>query len=44
MNTVWINRAGVKPDPNLPVPDYQIKSLLEIPALLAGKSGAALAK
>lgn len=35
LNTVWVNRAGVPPDPNLPKPLYQIKSLLELPGLLS---------
>ncbi len=33
MRTVWINRAGAAPDPQLPRPDYMIRSLLELPAL-----------
>lgn len=36
MTTVWINRAGIEPDPALNPPDYQIKNLLELPALLEG--------
>ena len=36
MTTVWINRAGLAPDPALRRPDYDIKSLLELPALLEG--------
>ena len=34
MTTVWINRTGLDPDPTLNPPDYQIKTLLELPALL----------
>lgn len=36
MTTVWINRAGLPADPALRQPDYQVKSLLELPALLDG--------
>ena len=36
MSTVWINRTGVEPDPNLLAPDYRIASLLELPALIDG--------
>ena len=33
MATVWINRAGVEPDPSLPQPDYRISSLLDLEKL-----------
>ena len=36
MRTVWINRLGAAVDPGLRAPDYEIGSLLELPALLAG--------
>ena len=36
MHSVWINRAKTPLDPQLPSPSFQIASLLEIPALLAG--------
>jgi 2-haloalkanoic acid dehalogenase type II len=36
INPVWINRDGRPLDPELPAPDHQISSLLELPALLAG--------
>ena len=32
---VWINRAAAPPDPALPAPDAEIRSLLELPAALA---------
>ena len=35
INSVWINRTGEPPDPRLPEPACQIKSLLELPGLLA---------
>ena len=35
MNAIWINRLSAAPEPNLPKPDYQISSLLELPGLLA---------
>ena len=34
INTVWINRSGEALDPQLPKPDGQISSLLELPDLL----------
>ncbi len=34
MPAVWINRSGVPMDPQLPEPAYEIRSLLELPALL----------
>ncbi len=34
MGTVWLNRSGTAMDPELPAPDHEIKSLLEIPDLL----------
>lgn len=36
MRTVWINRTGAALDPELPTPDYQINSLLELPVILSG--------
>jgi len=35
MRAVWINRYKTASDPNLPQPDYQISSLLELPRILA---------
>ena len=35
INAIWINRSGALPDPQLPEPAYQIKSLLELPDLLS---------
>ena len=37
MSAVWINRSRTAADPQLPQPDYQIDSLLQLPGLLAGK-------
>lgn len=34
MNAVWINRAGVAADPELPAPAFEIRSLTELPGLL----------
>ena len=34
MGTVWLNRSRSAMDPDLPTPDHQITSLLEIPELL----------
>ena len=34
MGTVWINRHGEPLDPDLPSPDYQVSSLLELAELL----------
>ncbi len=34
MSTIWVSRGGAAPDPNLPVPDYQVRELTEIPGLL----------
>ncbi|MDE2844868.1 MAG: HAD family hydrolase [Chloroflexota bacterium] len=34
LGAVWINRAGTEPDPDLPTPDYQIASLLDLAAVL----------
>ena len=34
MRTIWINRTGAEPDPNLREPDYRIASLLELPGLI----------
>ena len=39
MGTVWLNRSGTAMDPQLPAPDHQIDSLLEIPELLDRLSG-----
>ena len=36
MHSVWINRTSTPLDPQLPTPSFQIVSLLELPALLAG--------
>lgn len=33
MGTVWINRAGLEPDPGLPAPDHHISSLLDLVTL-----------
>ena len=35
MRTVWINRFGNVLDPDLPAPDLEVASLLEIPALIS---------
>ena len=40
MHTVWINRPGAPPDPALPTPEFQIASLLELPAILTGETPA----
>ena len=37
MRAVWINRYRDAADPNLPQPDYEIHSLLELPRILAGE-------
>ena len=34
MKAAWINRHGSPPDPQLPKPDYDMRSLHELPALL----------
>ena len=34
MHTVWINRTGNTPDPELPTPEFQIASLLQLPDIL----------
>ena len=34
MSTIWVSRGGAALDPNLPVPDYQVRELTEIPGLL----------
>ncbi len=36
MQAAWINRKGAPLDPTLPVPDYQIESLMELPQVLEG--------
>ena len=33
LSTVWINRTGAEPDPDLPAPDYRISSLLDLKTL-----------
>lgn len=38
MSSVWINRIGASHDPNMPVPDYEISSLDELPGLLRAAS------
>jgi len=40
MGTVWLNRSRSAMDPELPAPDHQIDSLLEIPELLDRLAGA----
>ena len=37
MHSVWINRGNQQLDPQLPRPAYQIASLSDLPALLAGE-------
>ena len=39
MKTVWINRTGAKPDPELPRPDYWISSLVDLTTLFDEQSG-----
>jgi 2-haloalkanoic acid dehalogenase type II len=34
MRSAWINREGAAHDPMMPVPDFEIRSLAELPALL----------
>ena len=34
MRSVWINRHGASHDPQMPVPDFEVRSLAELPALL----------
>jgi len=34
INPIWINRSGAPPDPELPEPACQIRSLLELPQVL----------
>ena len=34
MHTVWINRSGNRPDPDLPTPEFQITTLLQLPGVL----------
>jgi len=38
MASVWINRTGAVLNPELPTPDYQINSLLELPGILTGET------
>lgn len=33
MSTVWINRTGAEPDPDLPWPDYRISNLMDLATL-----------
>lgn len=35
MSAIWINRSGAAMDPDLPVPDAEIRDLLELSAVLA---------
>ena len=39
MHTVWINRTNAPPNPALPPPEFQIRSLLELPGILSGTPG-----
>ena len=34
MRSAWINREGAAHDPAMPVPDFEVRSLAELPALL----------
>ncbi len=34
MRAAWINRHGAPPDPQLPKPDYEIRSLKELPGII----------
>ena len=34
MRSAWINREGTAHDPMMPVPDFEVRSLAELPALL----------
>ncbi len=38
MRAAWINRRGETTDPSLPKPDYEVKSLMELPEILEGLS------
>ena len=38
MRSAWINRDGAAHDPLMPVPDFEIRSLTELPALLEAAS------
>ena len=38
MASVWINRTAAVLNPELPTPDYQINSLLELPGILTGET------
>ena len=38
ITTVWINRSGAAPDPELPQPSHEISDLLQLPRLLAGEA------
>ena len=44
MRAIWINRSKAAADPQLPQPDYEINSLLQLPGLLAGEPAAQLTK
>ena len=35
ITTAWINRAGLPRNPDLPAPDYELASLLELPDIVA---------
>ena len=35
MTAIWINRFDRPADPDLPIPDAEIRDLLELPAVLA---------
>ncbi|MFQ5860310.1 MAG: HAD family hydrolase, partial [Dehalococcoidia bacterium] len=35
LRSVWVNRTGAAPDPSLPLPDFQVRSLTELPHLLS---------
>ena len=40
MHTVWLNRSGNPPDPELPMPEFQIRSLLQLPGILTARPAA----
>ena len=42
MRSVWINRAGLPLDPELPKPDYQVTSLMQIPEVLRMAEGVSM--
>ncbi|MBM3942269.1 MAG: HAD family hydrolase [SAR202 cluster bacterium] len=39
MHTAWINRTGAPLDPKLPVPDFEVRNLLELPGLRDSDEG-----